>query len=101
MEVAVRRCEPVSAGGSEAGMRSRKGEAGALSAMMAIMLPAALAATGLIIDLGRMYSYKREMQTAADAAALAAAQEWRQENFSSYDEAALEDAALNGFDEDD
>jgi hypothetical protein len=69
--------------------------------MMALMLPVALAATGLVIDLGRMHAFKREMQSAADAAAMAAAQEWRQENYSTYSDAALEDAALNGFDEND
>lgn len=71
---------------------------GALSTMMALTLPAVLAASGLVIDLGRMYAFKREMQNAADAAAVAAAQEWRQENYTSYSDAALTDAALNGFD---
>ena len=69
--------------------------------MMVLALPAVLAATGLVIDLGRMYSFKREMQNAADAAAMAAAQEWRQENYATYNQAALTDAALNGFDEND
>src|SRR5688572_18915994 len=72
---------------------------GSLTTMMALILPVGLAATGLVIDLGHMYSYKREMQNAADAAAVAAVQEWRQENWSSYADAAREDAALNGFDE--
>ena len=67
---------------------------------MAVVLPTALAATGLVVDLGRAYALRLEMQTAADAAALAAVHEWRQENFSSYVETALEDAAFNGFDED-
>ena len=81
-------------------MNTRDREKGTLSTLMAITLPVALAASGLVIDLGRMHSYKREMQNAADAAALAAAHEWRKENFSSYGDAAREDAALNGFDED-
>jgi len=76
-------------------------EKGAISTMMALTLPAVLAATGLVIDLGRMYAFKREMQSAADAAAIAAAQEWRQENYVSYRDAARNDAALNGFDADD
>ena len=79
-------------------MKAVRGQRGAVSTMMALMLPVALAATGLVIDLGRMHAFKREMQNAADAAAMAAAQEWRQENFTSYSDAAREDSALNGFD---
>ena len=79
--------------------RTSSRQKGSLTTMMALILPVGLAATGLVIDLGHMYSYKREMQNAADAAAVAAVQEWRQENWSSYADAAREDAALNGFDE--
>lgn len=56
-----------------------------------------LAFTGLAIDTGFMLHQKRKKQNAADAAALAAAQELHRGNTSTYSNAALTDAGLNGF----
>jgi len=68
-------------------------------AYVAVLMPVLLGGLGLAIDNGRLYSERRQMQTAADATAIAVAQEWRQSNTEGYETAALEDAALNGFEE--
>ncbi|TFH24813.1 MAG: hypothetical protein E4H03_02610, partial [Myxococcales bacterium] len=74
-------------------------EKGAVVAYMAIIMPVMLGGLGLAIDNGRLYSVRRQMQTAADATALAAAHEWRNQNYENYAAVAKEDALLNGFDE--
>ena len=76
-------------------------ERGAVVAYMAVIMPVILGGLGLAIDNGRLYGVRRQMQTAADATAMAAAHEWRQENFEGYTAAAIEDAVRNGFDPDD
>jgi len=73
------------------------GERGTIATIVAIMMPVVLGCLGLAIDNGMLYAEKRQMQTAADATALAAAHEWRQQNYSGYVAAAKEDAAKNGF----
>jgi len=75
----------------------RKREKGAVVAMFAIMLPAFIGALGLAIDTGATYEQNRRMQTAADAGALAAAQEIKGENWGGVKNAALGGAAQNGF----
>ncbi len=74
--------------------RSQKGAA---VVMFALMLPVFIAGLGLAIDAGAMYEQNRRMQTAADAAALAAAQEVRALNVGSYEDAALYGAEANGY----
>ncbi len=64
----------------------------------AVLLPALLAVTGLVVDGGLVYQVKRRMQTAADAGAIGAAQEmWRGGSGTVVVSAARSDAALNGF----
>src|SRR5438128_1677473 len=52
--------------------RRNRGERGFTLALMAVCLVTMLGALGLAIDLGRMFIYKTELQTFADASALAA-----------------------------
>jgi len=74
-----------------------RNQKGAVVALFAIMLPVLLCALGLAIDAGAMYEQNRRMQTAADAAAIAAAQEVRSLNTAGYEDAALAGAETNGF----
>ena len=76
----------------------RNSEKGALVAVLAIVLPVMLAIAGLVHDLGYMYAFQRHMQAAADAAAIAGIQEWKRNNYTTYQDSVREDAALNGFD---
>ena len=57
------------------GPRKRHGESGQTLIMVAIMLPVMLGVSGLALDVGTLYSHKRSMQSAVDAAALAGALE--------------------------
>jgi hypothetical protein len=77
--------------------KQRNTEKGAILPLFAILLPALVGALGLAVDTGSMYDETRRMQTAADAAAIAAAQELRVLNFSGYQTAAVTDASLNGY----
>jgi hypothetical protein len=70
---------------------------GAVVALFAVMLPAFIGALGLAVDTGATYEQNRRMQTAADAAALAAAQEVRGENWGGVENAAYSGARQNGF----
>jgi hypothetical protein len=72
-------------------------EKGSVIALFALMLPVFIGGVGLAIDGGAMYEQNRRMQTAADAAALAAAHEVRLEHAGTYETAALDGAELNGF----
>lgn len=85
---------PKTVGGS---CNYRDGQRGAVVAYVAIILPVILGGLGLAIDNGRLYAARRQMQTAADATAIAAAHEWRQQNHESYADEALDDASLNGY----
>lgn len=56
----------------------RNGERGQTLILVAVMLPVLLGVTGLALDVGTLYNHRRRMQTAADAGALAGANEvWR------------------------
>ena len=77
--------------------QSRDRQRGAIIPLFAIILPALVGALGLAVDTGAMFDENRHMQTAADAAAIAGAQEIRSLNFTGLEAAALEDAALNGY----
>jgi len=74
-----------------------RNQKGAVVALFAVMLPAFIGALGLAIDTGATYEQNRRMQTAADAGALAAAQEIKAENWGGVTNAALGGAAQNGF----
>src|ERR1700691_3636759 len=52
---------------------------------------------GTVVDLGLLYSSRRQMQTAADAAAIAGANALQSSNGSNYQVAATDVAGLNGF----
>jgi hypothetical protein len=82
-------------------MTRRERQRGAAILILAILLPVLLGALGLVVDNGYKFALRREMQSAADATALAAAQEWRNQNYSGYQTAALHDADLNNFDSSD
>ena len=75
-------------------------EQGVTVAMFAIMLPALIAALGLAIDAGATFEQNRRMQTAADSAALSAAQEVKLQNSGGIEGAALDGASSNGFERD-
>lgn len=69
-----------------------------VAAPVAIMLPVLLGMGGLGIDVSMWYASKRGAQSAADAAAHAAALEIvRQSESGAVIQAAIDDAALNGF----
>lgn len=76
----------------------RQSERGVILPLLAIILPALMGAIGLSVDTSAMYELDRRLQTAADAAAIAATQEIRLSNADAYESAAKADAALNGFD---
>jgi len=61
------------------------------------MIPILLAGLGLVVDSGLAFDLKRRLQKAADAGAVAAAQELRRGNYDRFEDAALHDAELNGF----
>ena len=56
-------------------MKSRNGQSGAVAIVVALSLAVLLGFVGLATDLGRLYVNKTELQSAADACALAAANE--------------------------
>lgn len=57
------------------GKNLRSDETGAIAIIVAVAMVALLTAVALVIDLGGLYDHDRELQTAADAGALAGAQE--------------------------
>jgi Flp pilus assembly protein TadG len=54
--------------------RRRRAERGSVAVIVAVLLPVLVAIAGLVIDVGSWYETKAQLQTAADAAALAGAQ---------------------------
>lgn len=79
-----------------------KGESGQAMVIVALSVVVLFGATALSVDLGMAYHVKAELQAAADAAALAGAQDLPPpyENPPNYDSAkstAVEYAKLNGF----
>lgn len=72
---------------------SIKGEAGAVAIVVALFLVVLLSVAALVVDLGLLYHTDRELQTAADAAALAGA--WELPAFSVAEEVAVNYAGLN------
>lgn len=78
-------------------MKNRKNEKGAMIVLVALAMPVLLGGVGLVMDNGAMFDLKRRAQSAADAAALAAANEIRVQNDQGLEGAAVRDAELNGF----
>ncbi len=78
----------------------RDGERGSLLIILAIIIPVVLGALGLVVDNAHLYKAKRDIQSAADAAVIAAAHELRKQNVQGFVQAAIEDAQLNGATED-
>src|SRR6185503_15601449 len=77
-------------------MSMRNHQKGTVAVFVAIVLPVLLAALGLVFDNGQALDLKRREQKAADAAALAAAQELRRGNTTTFRKVALANADLNG-----
>jgi hypothetical protein len=61
------------AGVSATPQRLKNPERGSILVMMALLLPILVGVAGLAIDVGYLIDYRRQMQTAADAAAVAGA----------------------------
>src|SRR5881296_1663216 len=80
--------------------RGNRNERGQVMAMTAIGLIALCAVAGLAGDVGYFYDYRRRMQTAADAAALAGAEQLRRDTkiASAAQAAATTDGFTNGTD---
>jgi Putative Flp pilus-assembly TadE/G-like len=57
--------------------RVRTGERGAIVVMVALWLPVLLVCMTFVVDVGNWFVHKRHLQTQADAAVLAAAQEFK------------------------
>jgi Flp pilus assembly protein TadG len=69
------------------------GEAGAVAILFALLLVALLVVVALVVDLGLLYDTKRDLQTAADAGALAGA--WELPTVSAAESVALAYAGNN------
>jgi hypothetical protein len=54
-------------------LKRAEGETGAVAILIALLLVVLLGVAALVVDLGMLYHSKRQLQTAADAAAIAAA----------------------------
>ena len=78
-------------------MKNTSKQKGAMVALLAIALPVLLGGVGMVIDTGSLYDLRRRVQSAADAAAVAAGQELRLQNTSIVESSALHDAQQNGF----
>ena len=78
---------------------SREPSRGSLLVILAIVIPVLLGALGLIVDNVQMFKAKRSLQSAADAAVVAAAHELRKQNLDGFVVAAEEDARMNGANE--
>ena len=77
--------------------QTKRGRSGQILPVTAILMTGMVALTGLVLDGGMIYSVKRRMQTAADAAAMGGAQELFRGNTSLVTAAAQGDSSLNGF----
>jgi hypothetical protein len=77
-------------------MKNRQSQRGTILVLAVIAIPVILAGLGLVIDNGHAYDTKRRLQKAADAAAIAAAQELRRGKVGTFRDAAIENASLNG-----
>ena len=78
-------------------MQSRRQGSGQIVVLASMSMVALIGFVALAVDIGYMYSTRRSMQTAADAAAIAAANTLQSSNSSNYQQAAKDVATLNGF----
>jgi len=76
---------------------SRRAENGQVLVIVAIGMAVLLGFVGLAIDVGMLYTTRRQMQTAADAAAIAGANALQGSSSDLYQQAAQAVAKLNGF----
>jgi hypothetical protein len=70
---------------------------GNMAALFSLMLPAVVGVAGLGVETSLWYYQQRELQAAADVAAIAGAVEKRAGNDDSIDSAALSEARIHGF----
>lgn len=77
-----------------------KAERGAIAPLTALLLPVILGFAGLGVDASMWLKERRDLQTAADAAALAAAYQIANADGSQMNAAALREAQNNGYDPD-
>jgi len=78
-------------------MRFRNKSSGQIIVLASISMVAVIAFAALAVDIGYMYATRRSMQTAADAAAIAAVNTLQSTDSSNYEQAAATVATLNGF----
>ena len=81
------------------GPRKRHGESGQTMIMVALLLPVMMGVSGLALDVGTLYSHKRSMQSAADAAALAGAFEVNRGRSAFAAAMAKRESKANGFED--
>jgi Flp pilus assembly protein TadG len=75
----------------------RRHARGQIILLVSISMIALIGFAALAVDIGYMYSTRRNMQTAADAAAIAGANTLQTTNSGNYAQAAADVATLNGF----
>jgi len=78
-------------------MRTLRHQAGQIFFIVAFSIVTLMGFAALALDLGFLYATKRQMQTAADAAAIAAANALQTSNSADYVQAAKDVASLDGF----
>lgn len=78
-------------------MRLRGNSSGQLLVLTSISLIALIGFAAIAVDIGYMYTTRRAMQTAADAAAIAGANALQSTNNANYQQAASDVATLDGF----
>lgn len=78
-------------------MNRRQGQRGQVIVLASLAIVVLIGFAGLVIDLGNIYTTRRRMQTAADAAAIAAANTLQSSDSSDYSSAAQSVASVNGF----
>lgn len=77
-----------------------RNEQGVVAVLAALMLPVFMGLGGAAVDAGSWFMEKRNLQTAADAAALAAAYEYANGDVDNIEAVARREAENNGFDPD-
>ena len=81
------------------GIRQFSGNrSGSITVLVAMVFPVLLVFLGLALDFGHVYHFKRRMQAATDAGAMAGAVELYRRNASLVNMAAKDDTFRNGFD---
>ena len=73
-------------------------ERGSVIVAVAVLLPLLCGCLGMVLDIGSLYYRNRLIQTAADAGAIAAAQELKRSNYFDITSTGREQSGENGFD---